>query len=129
VNAAVLSEGVSLGLADLEEVFSGRVRHEPDGEGGAYVVVEGIELGPNWSATSAELAFHLAYNFPASSIYPYYLQSDVVPAGGAFPQALQRVEWRGSPMIQVSLRQERWDPRRDNAVGAVMQTQDWLRSR
>jgi hypothetical protein len=128
VNAAVLSQGVSVGLQQLEEVFTGRVRHEPDGEGGAFVVVEEIELGEHWSARTAELAFHLAYNYPASSIYPYYLQPDIVPAGGAFPQALQRVEWRGSPMIQVSLRQENWDPRRDNAVGAVMQTQDWLRS-
>jgi hypothetical protein len=129
VNAAVVSQGVSLGLEQLEEVFSGRVRHEPDGEGGAFVVVDGIELGERWSATVAALAFHLAYNYPASSIYPYYLQPDIVPADGGFPQALQRVDWRGSPMVQVSLRQENWDPRRDNAVGAVMQTQDWLRSR
>lgn len=128
MSTAMLAAEVSRGLEELEEAFPGRVRHEPDGEGGAFVTIEEVELSDRWTRLSSELTFHLAYNYPAASIYPYYLPQEVTPADGVFPAALQRIEWRGKQVIQVSLRQENWDPRRDNAVGAVMQTQAWLRS-
>jgi hypothetical protein len=128
VNAAVLAGPVSEGIRLLEDAFDGRVKHEPDGEGGAFVVVEEVDLGGKWTAPEADLTFHLAYNYPASAIYPYYLPAEVVPADGSMPPAVQRVIWRDTSVIQVSLRQANWDPRRDNAIGAVMQTQHWLRS-
>jgi hypothetical protein len=128
VSTAVVAADVGRGLEELEDAFPGRVRHEPDGEGGTFVTIEEIQLSDRWTAPRCELTFHLAYNYPAASIYPYYLPKEVILADGGFPAALQRVEWRGNQVIQVSLRQENWDPRRDNAVGAVMQTQSWLRS-
>lgn len=128
MSAAVLAGPVAEGIRLLEVCFEDRVRYEPDGEGGAFVVVEGIDLGANWTVPRAELTFHLAYNYPASAIYPYYLPAGVIPASGSMPPALQQVVWRETPVIQVSLRHANWDPRRDNALGAVMQTQDWLRS-
>ncbi len=126
MSSAVLSSDVARGIQELEAAFRGRVTHEPDGSGGAFVTVDSVELGSRWAHPAAPLTFHLAYNYPAGAIYPFYLPSDVISAGEALPAALQPVEWRGASVIQVSLRHTNWDPVRDNAVGAVMQTQDWL---
>jgi hypothetical protein len=126
VSSAVISGDVATGIAELEGAFRGRVSHEPDGSGGAYVTVDSIELSERWTQLNAPLTFHLAYNYPASAIYPFYLPADVVPVNGSLPPALQPVQWRERNVIQVSLRHTNWDPRRDIAVGAVMQTQDWL---
>lgn len=126
MSSAVISGDVANGLVELEGAFPGRVSHEPDGSGGAYVTVDAIGLSEHWTRLQAPLTFHLAYNYPACAIYPFYLPADVIPANGQLPQALQPVQWRERSVIQVSLRHTNWDPLRDNAVGAVMQTQDWL---
>ena len=126
MNAAVIAGDVARGITELEEAFPGRVSHDPDGAGGAYVIVEAINLGPRWTHPFAPLTLHLAYNYPASAIYPFYLPADVVPTDGSMPPVLQPVEWRGSNVIQVSLRHTNWSPQLDNAVGSVMQTQSWL---
>lgn len=126
MNSAVISSEVATGIAELESAFPDRVCHEPDGSGGAYVTVDAIQLGGHWTRPSAPLTFHMAYNYPASAIYPFYLPAEVIPANGPLPPALQPVQWRERSVIQVSLRHTNWDPRRDNAVGAAMQTQDWL---
>lgn len=128
MNTAVLSEEVARAIEELESAFAGPVTHEPDDVGGAYVTVEKIELGPKWAVEQAPLTLHLAYNYPDAAIYPFYLPDGVVPADGSMPQALQPVRWRDQAVMQLSLRHNNWDPRRDNAVGAVMQAQAWLRA-
>jgi hypothetical protein len=126
MSTSALASDVSHGLDELEAAFPDRVTAEPDGTGGAFVSVDSIDLGDRWARSITPLAFHLPYNYPAGAIYPFYLPGDVTPNGG-LPPALQPVEWRGRRMIQVSLRHTNWDAQRDNAVGAVMQTQAWLK--
>jgi hypothetical protein len=124
--STVLSSDVARGIHELEAAFPGRVTDEQDGSGGSFVTVDSIDLGSRWSRSNAPLTFHLPYNYPAGAIYPFYLPGDVTPVS-ELPPALQVVDWRGARVIQVSLRHSNWDPRRDNAVGAVMQTQAWLK--
>lgn len=124
--SATIASDVALGIAQLEEAFPGRVAHEPDQCGGAYVTVEGVDLGERWSPARAPLSFHLAYNYPAAAPYPFYLPGESAPLEG-WPQVLQRVEWRSRAVVQVSLRHTNWDPTRDSAVGSVLQVQARLR--
>jgi hypothetical protein len=126
VTVETLNPGVANGLAELEEAFPGRVASEPDGSGGAYVTITEIELGESWTVPAADLSFQLLYNYPAAAVYPYYLPAEAVPVAG-MPPALQRVSWRGREVNQLSLRNSRWTPTHDNAVGCVVQTGDWLR--
>lgn len=125
--SATVAPDVAEGIAELEQAFPGRVRFEPDGSGGAYVTVEDIDLGPRFSTSAAALTFQLAYNYPAAAPYPFYLPADASPTG-AWPQALQPIEWRGFRVIQVSLRHTNWDPHRDTAVGSVVQVASWLQA-
>jgi hypothetical protein len=124
---AGIAADVDTGVRELEAAFEGRVSIEPDGVGGAYVSVSGLELGTGWNQPDATLAFHLPYNYPAAPPYPFYLPSDASP-NGSWSNALQRVEWRGRQVVQVSLRHNNWDPSRDTATGSVLQACDWLRA-
>jgi hypothetical protein len=108
-------------IAELTESF-GEPVVEPDGQGGAYVTLPGIELGPRWSPPTIDLSFHLPFNYPDAPVYPFFAPPGLAPAdGGATPQALQQVGWRERPVTQISLRANRWKPQHDTATGAVMQ--------
>lgn len=125
--SAVLAADVGEGVRQLEEAFPDQVSYEADGQGGAYVTVSDIELGEGWNMPTAPLTFHLAYNYPAAAPYPFYLRAGAAP-NGSWPPALQRVQWRGSEVVQVSLRHNSWDPASDSGVGSVFQVRDWLRT-
>jgi hypothetical protein len=125
--SAVVSAEVAEGVRQLEMAFPDQVSHEPDGQGGTYVTVGDIQLGDGWTEVAAPLTLHLAYNYPAAAPYPFYLPARVEP-NGTWPEALQRVHWRDTDVLQVSLRHNSWDPGRDTAVGSVFQVRDWLRT-
>jgi hypothetical protein len=125
VTAASITADVATAVGELEETFPDSVRCEPDENGGAWVTVE-IDLGERWTRGRAPVTFHVPYNYPFAPIYPYYLPADATPVDG-WPTALQQVQWRGSPVVQVSLRHKAWDPSRDNALGCVLQMQAWAR--
>lgn len=124
---AVVVGDVAEALEELREAFPGVMSDEPDGSGGAYVTVDRIELNERWSAETTSLTFHLPFNYPAASPYPYYVPGEL-SLSAPWPPALQRVQWRGRNVIQVSLRHASWDPTRDRVTGCVMQVADWLRS-
>lgn len=126
MSAAVIADRVAEGLAEIEVFAPGRVSHEPDGSGGAYITVEGIALGPSWTQDIAALTFHLPYNYPDAAPYPYYLPEGHMPSPGQV-QAVQPVVWREQAAVQVSLRNNNWDPATDTALGCLLQVSDWLR--
>jgi hypothetical protein len=128
VNTAALTAEVGAALAEIEGHYGRRVRHEPDGQGGALVVIEEVGLPATWARRSAPLHFVVPFNFPALAPYPYYIPQDVQPPA-PWHQAMQPIEWRGMPMIQVSLRNANWRPAQDSILGCLLQVTEWLRSR
>jgi hypothetical protein len=127
LSSAVLNEDVADALEEIGAHFGHRLAHESDGQGGAIVTIEDIELPSAWSLDAAPMRFVVPYNFPATPPYPYYLPQAVQPPAPWSP-ALQPIEWRGEAMIQVSLRNNSWDPARDSVLGCVLQVCDWLRA-
>jgi hypothetical protein len=113
-------------LGEIKAHFGPRLSYEGDGLGGAFVTIDGMNLPSSWAKASASVRFIVPYNFPATAPYPYYLPQDVLPPK-PWHQALQPIEWRGLPMIQVSLRNNNWDPARDRVLGCILQVADWLR--
>jgi hypothetical protein len=128
MSAAVIAPEVVRALSELAEAFPGRVGSEPDGLGGALVSIAAARLPAAWPLRQSALRFVLPYNFPAIPVYPYYIAAEVAPAG-ELGAALQRVEWRGEAVLQLSLRHNRWRPGVDTVVGSVLQAMDWLAKR
>ena len=77
MSVAPLAPEVAAALGELESAYPGAVSAEPDGAGGAYVTVDEIDLGDSWSIERAPVTFHLPYNYPAASPYPYYLPAEL----------------------------------------------------
>lgn len=119
------SPEIEVALAELQEAFPGQISYDDDGQGGVDVTVADLELGPGWEPPRAALTFNVAYNYPFTPIYPYYLPGGTRPIVGQ-PQALQNVAWKGANVVQVSLRMTNWDPSRDSAVGCVYEARRWF---
>jgi len=125
VSTLALPPDVARSVAELEEAFPGRVSATCEDGSGAIVCLAGTELSERWTPRHCQLWFLIPYHYPDAPIYPYYVMG-ATPTGELI-DGLQRVEWRGMPVIQVSLRHTRWNPAVDNAVGSALQTQAWLR--
>jgi Prokaryotic E2 family E len=113
-------------VAELEREF-GDIEVEAAGDGGAYATVCGIEIGPRWRPSPIDLSFLVPFNFPYTYIYPFYTLSLLERVdGGSWPSALQRVNWRGQEMTQISLRPNRWQPQYESASSLVYLVQRWF---
>jgi hypothetical protein len=123
-----INDVVTGAIYELEQEFGLTVK--PDGSGGAFVTVLGGDLGERWAPRIVDIAFNVASNYPFAAIYPFYPPSVLERCdAGNWPSALQRVEWRGGQVTQISLRANRWDPNVDTARGAVIQVLHWFRER
>jgi hypothetical protein len=118
---------VSTAIAELEAAFDDRVTVEAEEASGVIVRISGVELSARWSPRVGELWLLIPFHYPDAAIYPYYI-TGATPTGGLIG-GLQSVHWRGMAAVQVSLRHTAWDPKVDTALGSVLQTQAWLRSR
>jgi Prokaryotic E2 family E len=124
----VATGAVGEAITELEGEFS-EVNAEEDGEGGAYVAVGGIETLSRWLPELLTIEFRVLFNYPHAAIYPFYTTPDLQLAdGGLLPQAIQRVEWRGRALTQISLNSPRWSPQHDSAISKVKQVSRWLQT-
>ena len=79
-----------------------------DGNGGAYVLVDGIELSPKFSTAKTWFGAHLPASLPYADIYPLFMGPDVAKADGtALAGPFSGVPWQGRPSIQISRRNNR----------------------
>ncbi len=128
MNTTLVAQEAAVALAELENAFPGRVSSEPDGLGGAIVAIAGMPMPAGWPLSHSPLMFVIPFSFPAIPVYPYYIGAEAAPPG-ALGEGLQRVDWRGCPVLQLSLRHNAWRPGLDTVVGSVLQAMDWLQHR
>src|SRR5438093_8659010 len=99
---------VAEAIAELEREF-GQLQAEPAGDGGVYVTIAGLKIGPRWEPAIIDVSFLVPFNFPFNYIYPFYTNAVLTRVdGNALPSALQRVIWRERDVTQISLRPNRW---------------------
>jgi len=128
VNAPLVAQEAVVALAELEKALPGRVSSEPDGLGGAIVAIADVPMPAGWPLNHSRLMFVIPFSFPAIPVYPYYIAADAAPEG-ALDHALQRIDWRGQSVLQLSLRHTAWRSGLDTILGSVLQAMDWLKSR
>jgi hypothetical protein len=80
---------VEQALAELESAYPGWVRHEPDDDGGAFVLVDKVALGDRYLPQAAWIAFHITWTYDeGAEVYPHFLDATVRYVGeGATPNA------------------------------------------
>jgi hypothetical protein len=105
-------------VEELKAQSVGRtVTAEPDGTGGAYVVIDPIDPGPAYQQRESWLGFQITYLCPDADIYPVFLSPDLVRVdGNAHTAPITPAKWRGRDALQYSLRSPQRDPEIDTAA-------------
>ena len=98
---------VSSAIEELKRQFSASsftVRE--DGQGGAYVVMEPVSLGPRYRPETTWVGFQIPAQYPYADIYPVFIGSETMRCdGGSFAAPVTPGHrFEGRTAIQVSRR-------------------------
>lgn len=114
-------------VAAVRAHFAGHpVQVIPDGGGGAFVIVDQVEIGSTYTPDTTWLGFHLNAAYPQSDVYPHYLGPVTRCDGQPLGDAVQSVDWQGRPALQLSRRSNRWNPTIDNAALKAEKVIGWF---
>jgi hypothetical protein len=99
-----------------------------DGNGGAFVTVDGIELGSKFSPMKTWFGAQLPSSLPYADIYPLFMGAGVRLADGtSLTGPLADLTWEGRQAIQVSRRNNRLVGGQ-SAVAKFVKVIDFVRS-
>ena len=118
-------------VAELERAYPAhRVRAQPDGQGGAFVVVDDLPLGARWATAETWIGFHVTFAYPRAHVYPHYARPDLARADGAAIAAPLHPGYTmpgvNLPAVMVSRASNRWDPASDTAAHKLARVLHWL---
>lgn len=107
--------------------FAGKpVEVIPDGAGGAFVVVSGIDVGACYAPAVTWLGFQVNAAYPASDVYPHYTGRLARTDGRLYGPAVQQVSWQGRDALQLSRKSDGWNPAVDTAALKAEKVIRWL---
>jgi hypothetical protein len=102
-----------------------------DGQGGAFMVVEGLDLGPAFTPNKSWVGFAIPNLYPRADVYPHFVRPDLARAdSAALTTPLNpghALPGFNRPAIMVSRRSNRWDPGRDTAALKLQRVVLWFR--
>jgi hypothetical protein len=126
-----LAASVVTAIDELEAAYPGvAVAHREDDEGGAFVIVDLVLLGPPYVQATTWVGFHIPFNYPFADIYPHFVRGDLARLDGqALGEGTSGGTFEGRPAIQLSRRSPRRDAGIDTAVLKLDRVLGWLRSR
>ena len=130
----------------VEELIAGSpgtgVRSMDDPDGGAFVIVDGIDVGRSFEPASSWIGFHIVWSYPDADVYPHFIDPGVRYIGGgpapnqhpegALPTSMTRnarMPGFELPAIQVSRRSNRRNSETDTALQKLLRVIEFLRSR
>jgi hypothetical protein len=101
-----------------------------DGAGGAYVVVDTVDLGAVYADGCTWIGFQITFQYPYSDVYPHFVRGDLARADGQpLGEATSLTTWRDRPAIQVSRSSKNLDPASQTAAIKLLKVVQWLRNR
>ena len=101
---------------------------EPDGSGGAVVVVSGIPMGCPYAQAEVWVGFQITFQYPHADVYPHFTNADLArldngSLGGGFGTAT----FRDQPAIQISRRSNKLNPEMDTAALKLLKVINWMK--
>lgn len=129
VDNAVL-DPVLDGIRELKARFGDAVvRFEPDGQGGAYVTIDPVDVGTIYEPALSWLGFQIPFTYPRADIYPLFVTGSLRRKDGrALGSGIQVTSWRGESAAQLSRRSNRRDAATDSAALKALRVLEWLRT-
>lgn len=131
----MLKPAVEQALTELRErLGTGAVQHKEDGAGGAYVIVNDIDLGEVYTDETRRswMGFHIGFQYPMADIYPHFVRPDLKRVDGrAFGSGVggpTQYEGYGRDALQLSRRSNHRDPVTETALVKMLKVVEWIRS-
>ena len=130
-----LTPEVEEAIEEIRQAYLGHpVEVEPDGQGGAYVVVDDLEIGDQYAPSTSWVGFQIGFQYPQADVYPHLIdikvrRLDGQALGEGFSDPNSPMQWRSRTAIQVSRRSKRLNPATDTAALKLAKVLDWIKSR
>lgn len=102
---------------------------DPDGDGGAYVVVQDVQLGPAYQQRQTWVGFHITYNYPQADVYPHFVRADLSRVdGSSLGEGTSPGPFHGQAAIQLSRRSNQLNQAVQTALLKLQKVLQWLNS-
>lgn len=128
-----VTEAIQNAIDELRHTFpETTVTYVPDGQGGAWVTIDEVPLGPAFTPSSSWMSFQITYPYPEADVYPHFVRPDMVRSDGAGHGegfALTSFGPRNEPAMQLSRRSNRLNPAVDTAATKAIKVLRWLEQR
>jgi hypothetical protein len=126
----VITPPVEKAIGEIRSCFQEcPVEAEPDGAGGAFVVVRKILLGPPYAQPETWIGFQITFQYPYADVYPHFTRPDLTRVDGrGLGEGLGNARFRGQPAIQISRKSNKLNPATDTAKLKLLKVLQWLRS-
>lgn len=105
-----------------------------DGQGGAYVVVESVDLGERYTEGTRVtwIGFLIPFQYPFADVYPHHIRPDLTrvdgrPLGEGMGQS--RFEGFARDSIQISRRSNQRDSSLETALHKLLKVIQWAKTR
>ena len=118
------------------------VRTIEDSDGGAYVIVEAIDIGASYSPPVSWIGFHITWSYPDADVYPHFIDAAVRYVGsgetpnqhpdGNLPTAMGRGQMMPGfeiAAIQISRKSNKRNAATDTALHKLLRVIECLRGR
>ncbi|MFG1930734.1 hypothetical protein ACGFK1_08750 [Mycobacterium sp. NPDC048908] len=130
MTATPVTATITEAIEEVRETFTeATVTVDSDGNGGAWVVIDSVPLGPVYVQDSSWIAFQITFPYPEADVYPHFVRPDLSRAdGAALGAGFSVAKWglSGDPGIQLSRRSNRLNPAVDTAATKVLKVLKWL---
>lgn len=131
-----MKPAVEQAIEEIRRTFAGhRIDVIEDGEGGAYVKVHGLSIGPKYNPTTSFIGFRITFQYPMADVYPHFLVHGLRRADGAAltdPFHSNNQCWgpekNSEPATMLSRRSNHLDASVDTACGKLLKVLEWIRS-
>lgn len=120
---------VATAIEELKRQFStSSITVREDSQGGAYVVIEPIEISAKFVPTATWFGFQITAQYPYADIYPVFIGADVRRADGVAFQApiTPGHSFEGRRAIQISRRSAAAQSGSQKAVAKILKVLGFL---
>lgn len=106
------------------------IKSRDDGQGGAYIIIEPVNLGPGFCPTTTWMGFHIAAQYPYADIYPVFVGAEIARADGQAFQApiTPNHQFESRAALQVSRRNSSAQTGMQSAKAKVLKIIRYLES-
>lgn len=126
-----MTPDVERAISEIQQAFPGNtVEIQPDPNGGAYITVQDLALGDQYTPSKSWVGFQITFQYPHADVYPHYINGTVRRVDGqAYGAGMQLSQsWQGRDAVMVSRRSNRWNAAVDTAAMKLAKILTWIRS-